>query len=247
MDLLPLIEEITRLVCERLEALDGAPVLAPAVAEQIPSKRVLIAFGRSGGLGPLPDLDRCGEQLKAGLDGVAAYCQGVGTELNALGPLPLTPRHAGWESDLLVLPDVSVGLMAKLALLIADEPAVEAALHALLHGKPVLAVTDSVDFLLAHEAQYPRGVLEVIRSHRRGLQGLGIRLLRSGELAAELKAALGKAPPPVAGGSRPVVTREDVENVGRQGQKSVIFPRGAIITPLAWETASRLGISITLA
>ncbi|MHB2018202.1 MAG: hypothetical protein ACYCW6_14730 [Candidatus Xenobia bacterium] len=245
MDLLPLIEEITRLVCERLEALDGAPVLAPAAVEQIPSKRVLLAFGRAGGPGPSPDLERCGEQLKAGLEGVAARCEVVGSELNSLGPLPLTRRDAGWDCDVLVLPHVPIGLLAKLALLIADEPAVEAALHALLNGRPVLAVTDSVDFLLSHEAQYPRGVLDVIRSHRRGLQSLGMRLLKCGELSAALTAALGKAAP-VVSGSRPVVTREDVENIARQGQQSVVYPRGAIITPLAWETASRLGITIGL-
>ena len=185
------------------------------------------------------------EGLAQQLTGLPYVCQLCPSERYPCTDLAVRiVEPAGWEQksrecDLLVLPNVGVGVLAKLALLIADEPATAAALQFLIESKPVVAVCDEVKFLLSQEGRVPRPVLDVIRNHWRAAETLGIRLCA----LSELKSAMGSSPATKAGG-RQIVTREDVEEMSRQGRKHMTCPAGSIVTPLAWEAAEKLGIEL---
>ncbi|HEY4001492.1 MAG TPA: hypothetical protein VGO93_21640 [Candidatus Xenobia bacterium] len=254
MDFAALVEDITRLVCERLEtAMADRAGLLPRPAT-VAKTSVLVILGRSapaklGGFdygaftGTLTTLGRTSPVAFHVLPS-ERFAVPDGAVRVAVG----ADWGAGSEAHrALYLPNVGVGVLAKLALLIADEPAVEAALHFLLQNKPVIVGWDDLQMVLSHEGYHGRGVQEVVRSHVRAVQAMGIQLGVGKEPATHLANALGTSGGTTVARGKAVVTEADLYELSKRGQAKVIYPPGSIVTALAWDAATRLGIQLEIA
>ncbi|MEW6277739.1 MAG: hypothetical protein AB1758_03875 [Candidatus Eremiobacterota bacterium] len=157
----------------------------------------------------------------------------------ATGPLDDVVQRV----EAVVLPSLTLDLLPRLAILLGDRPPVQAAVAALVQGTPVLAAPEEVDRFRRHAARMPAGLVAVVSQHLRTVEGLGVRLLEAGALAREL-AQPGALPAATASRGRDVVTREDVLSAARAGVKVFEVASGAIVTPLARETARENGIEV---
>lgn len=163
-------------------------------------------------------------------------------------PIRVVQPPACWEEmvtrvEAVLLPFLPLALLARLALLLADHPPVAAAVAGLIQGVPVLAGSSEVDRLTRHSARLPAGLLRVVRQHVGTLQDMGVRLVDSAGLA-EAAAGGVKAGHPGRSRGRDVLTQEDLLAAVRSGVGAVEVAPGTIVTPLAQETARRLGIEV---
>ena len=154
------------------------------------------------------------------------------------------------ESRAVFLPNAGLNAVAGIALLLAMEPAVGAALRGLIEGRPVLVGSDEVDFLTLHAAHLARPFVQGVRAHASAAQSMGARLLEAAALGQELvrfaRDEADFAPSNQSARGRTVLTKEDVEMLIRSGQHVIEVPSGSIVTSLAREVASHAGVEIMI-
>lgn len=166
------------------------------------------------------------------------------------------------EARAVVVPLLSVNTLSKLALLLADNLPTNLILHALFMGKPVIIARNGAD-----RRQPGRRRLQFDKGNRT-LQGAllerldtigsyGCTLTDTGQLSATVTTLLGeslagkpqaKVSSYIQDSSAPaaeykVVTAARVAHAHRQGENLRIAP-GMLVTPLARELASRLGVDL---
>jgi hypothetical protein len=155
-------------------------------------------------------------------------------------------RPAQGEPDALVrqvqavvIPSLTLELLPRLAILLGDLPPVQMAIAALVQGVPVLAAAEEADRFRRHAARLPAGLTAVVQQHVRTVEGFGLKILPAQALLEELSQ---KPHSPQRG--RDVITQEDLLNAVKAGQKVFEVAPGAIVTPLALETARLQGIEV---
>lgn len=236
-----LIESITELVLAELSREHPLPV-ASQPAER---KRKLLLCPVPGG-----ELSAPVWEALRGLDvawSVAVWPGFPASAVDAsLGHKPWSPA-TGAPDDLVhqfeavVLPVLNLDLLPRLALLLGDTPPVQLAVAALVQGVPVLAAPEEVDRFRRHAARLPAGLLAVVQQHLRAIEALGVRLLPARALAQELSGSLAVGS---ASRGRDVITQEDLLAAVQAGQQLFEVASGAIVTPLALETARQRGIEV---
>jgi hypothetical protein len=151
------------------------------------------------------------------------------------------------ESVAVVVPVLSRTTLAKVANGIADTLTADVITHSLLLGKPVVAVRNAAD---PDGPESPSGAAGTVPDALRRLwsehvdaaRSFGVRFVDASELAAAVKAALGPSSPEAGLGGKTVITEADVVAASAAGELHAAA--GAIITPLARDTAAQLGVRL---
>ena len=164
-------------------------------------------------------------------------------------PVQTTRSKGAWdevvnEVEAVVLPVLTLELVSKLALLIADRPPVQAALAGVIQGKPVLACSSEPNRLRRASGRLPGGFLSAYHAHLRGLEALGVQLLEPPALAARLSGVFVKSTGDARSG-RDVLTVADLEAAARAGTRVLQVAPGTIVTPLARDVAQQMGIEVS--
>ncbi len=227
-----LIDVVTELVVQEL-----ARGNAPAPPQAAPGKRKLL-------LCPARGTDLSGPVYEAlrRLDDVTWLIPpGCPAELADLLGRPWRPAQGHPEEvvrqvQAVILPSLTLELLPRMAILLQDLPAVQFAVAALVQGTPVLAAQEEVDRFRRHASQLPSGLTRVVQEHVRAVQEMGVRLLPATAIGDHLC-----GPKPQTHGRRDVITHEDVV---RLQTRFLDVPPGAIVTPLALETARMQGIEV---
>lgn len=162
-----------------------------------------------------------------------------------------------WQTDVVLVPWLSLNTASKLALGLADSPVTAVLMMALLKGLPVVACADEGDpdgEVLKSWARPAPALAAMLRERLAALRSFGVTLVRRGQLAetllgpprladtavsaAPLQAApvvpvrAGGEPASVRSGRRRVVTEADVRAALEAGDLTQL-PADAIWTPLA--------------
>lgn len=164
-----------------------------------------------------------------------------------------------WQTDLVLVPWLSLNTASKLAVGLADSKVTAVLLMALLKGLPVVACADEGDpdgETLKSWARPAPALAAMLRDRLTALRSYGMTLVRQGQLAATLLAPLRPAdaavqaaqapavpvstdpsPAPARPGKR-VVTEADVRAALEAGDLTQL-PADAIWTPLARDLVRR--------
>ncbi|MBU7007113.1 hypothetical protein [Phosphitispora fastidiosa] len=151
-----------------------------------------------------------------------------------------------------VIPWVGQELAARLALGFNDTLSAKIAISAVMQGKPVLAALD--DNLLPGNLQkvyksIPAPYVKLLNDYQKTLRSLNITLMRRDEMVTALRqqlqgTALGKE---VTGDSKvTVLTEADILKYHEMSMGEIRTPQRCIVTPLARETAAKLGLTISI-
>ncbi len=231
-----------------------------------PRRNVLAIFsgasaGQQEGLEAIRQLAAAGHNVTAVLSGAGRYLVGEERAQSAgasrvIGPdtwvcVPELVR----EADLVLIPALSMNLAAHLALGLLDSLPSTLVIGALLAGKPVVAVRDGADPAGSGGQVFgANNAAPALRARLAGnlktLASYGIELVGQGEFLAAVQRHVqgrGISPSPVVGPNQPhvaagILTHADLANL-EPGAVLHLAP-GTRLTPLAYETVARLGITI---
>jgi hypothetical protein len=143
--------------------------------------------------------------------------------------------------DLLLIPVLSITIMAKLVLGISDTPSSYLVGQALLQGKTLLAVNETH---LAGQNNYAHHLNQKVIEYQKTLQKMGLTFVPIGHIAnmiTERKARVYFQP--LANQKTELLSRFWVHRLP-QNVEEIICSHSTIITPLAWEEAKKRNISI---
>ncbi|OGO40027.1 MAG: hypothetical protein A2Z04_07940 [Chloroflexi bacterium RBG_16_57_9] len=251
---------IARIVARVIALLNGQP---PGT----PPRRILVLFsgatcGVQVGLEAIDRLARAGHSVTVVLSPAAAMLTGeervraagahkvIGPEVWADAPGLVR------EADLVLLPTLSMNLATRLALGLLDTLVSTLAIGALLAGKPVIAVRDGADpDGAAGQVFGANGAAPALRARLGGnlkvLASYGVELVRESQFLPTIERRLVEPGQVIRvasqGTSRNgieagVITQADLASVEPGGV--LHLKAGSRLTPLAHETAARLGIQI---
>lgn len=154
------------------------------------------------------------------------------------------------EAKVVCLAVPSLNTVAKVAMGVEDS--VPSMLLGLAIGKGILVVVCQEGALSERELRSPRAIL--LRRHLSSLSMQGARVVPPPQIASTvlgLLAARGSNPGMSSlwagtgvGRGRPIVTEATVVEALERGKKVLTVPKGAIVTPLASETAKLKGLKI---
>jgi hypothetical protein len=150
-----------------------------------------------------------------------------------------------WSAEQVIIPYLSVTTVSKIARLIGDEPVPGIAIKALLDGVPVVACADSIHGLKFSDCARPKKILGMIQDNMTLLEDMGVELVQLEKLPDRIGERKPEDPDSTIG-IRNVITNEDVRIAANQKLKTLNFPKGTIVTPLARDNARKLGIEINL-
>ena len=235
-----LVEAITEQVLAELRAATPRSTLKEAKPGQ---RRVLLCPGPAS-------VDDSVWQALASVDGLAwqaVVWDGFRADQFRL-PGRTIPAPTSWESavasvEAIVLPSVDLGGLAAIANLLTVNPPAAAAVQGVVQGRPVYLCSESLEVFRRHANRIPQGLLKVFAEHRATVESFGVQILESSRVAAALKGEV-RTPVAPSSGGRDVVTTEDLEALQRKGQKVLQVASGAIVTPLARQAATRMGIEV---
>ncbi|MGM8211297.1 hypothetical protein ACLIBH_00740 [Virgibacillus sp. W0430] len=143
------------------------------------------------------------------------------------------------EFDLLYVPTISHGFLAKLSLLIDDTKPIWLTLHMLLEGKPVILGQDQI-IRKRSSLFFPKPSIEKkVQNYMKQLMGDGVTFCSQNKVAAKISSVLAKEK-----NRRPLVLAKHIEELVRDGEKEVTIPAQSIVTPMAKDAARELGMAI---
>lgn len=143
-----------------------------------------------------------------------------------------------------VLPVTPLAELSRVASLLSDSPPAGLVIGALVQGVPVWAGNGDVERLVRHSGRIPSGLVGRVQELSRAVSGLGVRLEAPALIARSLAGGAGVERSPSSGGGRDVITNEEILAALRDGRKVLELAPGALVTPLARETAARHGIEV---
>jgi hypothetical protein len=148
-------------------------------------------------------------------------------------------------AEQVIIPYLSVTALSKISGLIGDEHVPGVFIKALLEGIPVIACTDNIHGLKFSDCARPKKLLAMVQQNLTTLEDMGVELVQLEKLPEKIGE---KKPedPDAKIGIRNVITNEDVKIAANQNLKTLNFPKGTIVTPLARDTAKNMGIEIKL-
>jgi len=256
-----IVELITRKVMEALEGREAVNLpeqqpepAVPAAPLPLPGEKILLVMDR-----PSQGAEEAFDQIrKLGESGVSwSVLHTVeaepektrkrldGRSFPFIDKLPENPDELIRSFDGIFIPFFSLTACSKAALLIEDHPVPAVLFSALREEKPVLAGADTLNSFLFYSAALPKTFLDVLREHRAAVEGFGVVLAEARAFSSAVR-ELFSGKMPGSNRTKPVITREDVIVSHRSGTRILEFPRGTIVTPLAWETAGSLGLEIRI-
>ncbi len=147
--------------------------------------------------------------------------------------------------DRVVIPFLSITSLSKIVEMVGDEPVSGCCLRALMAGKPVSVCTDGIHALTYTGIKTESKLMSIIRSNLKILEEMGAETVQINKLKENIGVKPAEPAQPTVG-MKNVVTQGDVTIAFNQGHKTLNFPRGTIVTPLARETATNLGMEINL-
>jgi len=105
------------------------------------------------------------------------------------GEMMREPHHLLAATTQVIIPAMTLGLASKIAALQLDSPFSDIAIHALMQGKRVIAVTDSIFCCQQADSpsRPPAGLARAIEELKMKLQSLGIELTTAAELGELLQ------------------------------------------------------------
>ena len=243
-----LIEEITRLVMMELRKLPAEVLFDSGIRADI----VALVDPEFDDMPGLVDvLQKKADQVRYKI--VISESQ-LESLKNAAGSLEFTPvvnpsremfAQILWSAEQVIIPYLSVTALSKTAGLIGDEPVPGITIKALFDEIPVIACSDNIHGLKFSDCTRPRKLLEMVHTNLAVIEGMGIELVQLEKLPEKI-AVKKPVDPDSEIGAKNVITNEDVRIAANQNLKSLNFPKGTIVTPLARDTARSLGIEINL-
>lgn len=145
------------------------------------------------------------------------------------------------DIELVLVPVLTQNTAAKLALTLADTFVTTVILRALLCGKPVLAVPDAADpKQVQNKAAKPAPALvRALQDNLKKLETFGIAFVSANQLAAEARKLIVSTGTAEAAQAitKTVIDAAAVTAAAKNGRKTLIIPKGSIITPLARDVA----------
>lgn len=160
------------------------------------------------------------------------------------------PWDLAHRADVVAVAQVTRTTLARLALGLGDSLIASMVLHALWGGRPVVVAQDGVDPDLAAceecdgSVDVARELVRLYDGYLERLATFGCQVIPAERLAEATCAALaGETPGPHRPlSTRRVITEEDVRRASRRGE--TIDVTGAVVTPLARDTARDLGVPL---
>jgi len=255
-------EELRRLVSEQVRRALSAEGVSSSAPEPPPDGPTVIAAfcgGRGGLSTALEQVREVAEKARVVgvLSPAAKEIVGADRLRNEAGAHEVVLPDSGvhpWDlahrADAVVVAQLTRTTLARLALGLGESLISSMVLHALWDGKPVVVARDGVDPDLAacEESEgSPDVARELIRLYDEYLTRLaafGCQVMPAERLSEAVRAALaGHAPGPHRPlRSRRVITEDDVHRASRRGESINIA--GAVVTPLARDTARDLGVPL---
>ncbi len=157
-------------------------------------------------------------------------------------------KHIVGESEVIVIPLLSRTAAAKLALGIADDPALMLVMSGLISGKPVIAARnaadpDGVDCPLLATERTPPALTQLAKNYLKTLAEFGMTLVDITSLA---DAAMGTSTihSPIADKNGTPLINQAVITMLAGDVKEFIIHNPAIVTPLAYDLAKERGIKL---
>ena len=135
----------------------------------------------------------------------------------------------------IVLPVFSHPMAAKLALRLVDTPCTYLVFEALSKGKTVIAVNDALN---QNEASAKINAIEV--EYVNVLSELGVQWVPMMQIAESIKNRTDDSP---TSSDKPLISATTILNLDANAQE-LVYPKQAIITPLAREQAKKRGIKL---
>ena len=255
-------EELRKLVSEQVRralSAERAPSNAPEPPPDGPTIIAAFCGGRGGLSTALEQIHEVAEKARVVgvLSPAAKEVVGLDRLKNEAGAhevvLPDSGAHP-WDlahrADAVVVAQLTRTTLARLALGLGESLISSMVLHALWDGKPVIAAQDGVDPDLAaceESGGSPDVARELIRLYDEYLTRLaafGCQVIRAERLAETTRGALvGERSTEVRPlSARRVITEDDVRRASRRGES--INVTGAVVTPLARDTARDLGVPL---
>jgi len=139
------------------------------------------------------------------------------------------------EYRILLLPAIGFSAAKKLAAVDDGDPLVKLVVCALREGTQVSLATDCLN-VSGDNVRAPR-IKKMSSRILNELSGIGIRLIRLDRLLEHLSVDRGAF-------SGKVVTENTVNEFFREGLFDIYLSRGTVVTPLAWDRASELGMRL---
>ncbi|UCZ52767.1 hypothetical protein LGQ02_18590 [Bacillus shivajii] len=142
-------------------------------------------------------------------------------------------------ADLLYVPTISHGLLAKVALTIDDDLPAWFTIQTQLAGKGIIFAQDEL-----HEKRYrpffaKSSVEKRVKSYVRQIQTEGVHLFSMDKVAQYIERVAVKQE-----NIRPLVLAEHIEELSRNGETELVLPKKSIVTPMGKDAARELGITI---
>ena len=147
------------------------------------------------------------------------------------------------NADLLLIPVLSITIMAKLVLGIADTPSSYLVRQALLQEKPILAVNET---RWTSQGNYTHHLEQKVVEYQKKMQEMGVAFLpidHVKNMITEQKVRVYFQP--LADRKTELMSRMWIHRLPRDVEE-VICSHSTIITPLAWEEARKRNINIQL-
>lgn len=145
------------------------------------------------------------------------------------------------DIELVLVPVLTQNTAAKLALTLADTFVTTVILRALLCGKPVLAVPDAADpkQVQSKAARPAPALVRALQDNLKKLETFGIAFASVNQLAAEARKLIVSTGTVEAAQAitKTVIDAAAVTAAAKNGRKTLIIPKGSIITPLARDVA----------
>jgi len=146
------------------------------------------------------------------------------------------------QFSLIICPNPSIYTLSRIADLTGGDPVSDAIIESLQLGKKILMDLSRFTDLFKLSANLSPGFLAKIKERINTIHSYGIKELDLSDLKLQMtENAVNPAQSEV---KKCVITKEDTDKYLALGQKTLKFPRGTIITPLAKDELTGRGIEI---
>lgn len=139
------------------------------------------------------------------------------------------------QVDLLYVPTISHGLIAKISLLIDDDIPSWIALQTQLGGKDIIIANDQMPSKGSSIFLVKPSIERRIQNYWRQIREDGIHVIPINKVQQKIANINQK---------KPVVLAKHIEKISIQGEKELTLPMGSILTPMGKDVAKELGITV---